>query len=67
MAAVLDVGPMLAGDLDEDHREQHGDQQQDRDDETHHADAHVYRRCSRIADSLVDVAERVVYAVVKER
>lgn len=27
----------------------------------------LYRRCSRIGDAVVDVAERVVYAVVKER
>jgi uncharacterized protein Yka (UPF0111/DUF47 family) len=26
----------------------------------------LYRRCSRIGDSAVDVAERVIYAVVKE-
>lgn len=27
----------------------------------------LYRRCSRIGEAVVDVAERVVYAVVKER
>jgi uncharacterized protein Yka (UPF0111/DUF47 family) len=27
----------------------------------------LYRRCSRIGDEVVDVAERVIYAVVKER
>ena len=26
----------------------------------------LYRRCSRIGEMVVDVAERVVYAVVKE-
>ena len=26
----------------------------------------LYRRCSRIGETVVDVAERVVYAVVKE-
>jgi hypothetical protein len=26
----------------------------------------LYRRCSRIGETVVDVAERVVYAVVKQ-
>ncbi len=26
----------------------------------------LYRRCSRIGETVIDVAERVVYAVVKE-
>jgi hypothetical protein len=26
----------------------------------------LYRRCSRIGEGVVDVAERVIYAVVKE-
>jgi hypothetical protein len=27
----------------------------------------LYRRCSRIGDSVVEVAERVPYSIVKER
>jgi hypothetical protein len=26
----------------------------------------LYRRCARIGDEVIDVAERIIYAVVKE-